>query len=86
MNKIKLNWKYGLTILMLAVVCACSENEDLAQMVNKSELEGTRTADWYTKEVTLDAIGTLEAKVTEAMAGRVKQAGKVGDFWTDGGC
>ena len=69
MNKIKLNWKYGLTVLLLATACACSENDDLAQLANKQEQEGTRTADWYTKEVTLETIGTLEAKVTEAMAG-----------------
>ena len=70
MNKIKLNWKYGLIVLMLAAVCACSENDDLAQIANKQNYQdGTRTANWYTKEVTLEDIGQLETKLTEAMNG-----------------
>ena len=69
MNKINLNWKYGLVLLMLAAVYACSENEELSHMTQQEHLENTRTANWYTKEVVLDSIGTLEARVTEAMDG-----------------
>lgn len=70
MIKINLNWKYGLTVLLLAVVCACSENDDLVQISNKQNYKvGTRTANWYTKEVTLEDIGQLEAKLAEVMNG-----------------
>ena len=71
MNKINLKWKYWLVALGVVAVCACSKDTELAQMtgVHQEVQNATRTANWYTKEVTLDAIGTLEAKVTEAMAG-----------------
>ena len=70
MNKINLNWKVWLVALGVVAVCACSENEDLSQVANKQNYqEGTRTANWYTKEVTLEEIGTLEVKLTEVMDG-----------------
>lgn len=70
MKNINLKWKYGVVALVVATFCACSENHELAQMVNKQEQQSsTRTANWFTKEVTLDSIGTLEAKVTDAMVG-----------------
>ena len=70
MNKINLNWKFWLVALGVVAVCACSKDTELAKMANKLEYqEGTRTANWYTKEVTLEDIGQLEAKLTEAMNG-----------------
>ena len=70
MNKINFIWKYWLVALGVVAVCACSKDAELAKMVNQLEhQEGTRTANWYTKKVTVDAIGTLKAKVEEAMEG-----------------
>ena len=61
-------WKYGLVVLLSAIVCACSENSDLAQIANKHEQQsGTRTAELKTKTLELETIGTLETKLTEAM-------------------
>lgn len=70
MNKIHFKWKYGWLAISMAVVFACSEDNDLAQMANKQEqLSGTRTAELKTKTIELDAIGMLETKLTAAMAG-----------------
>lgn len=69
MKKINSKWIHGLAALVVAGFCACSEQEDLSQLANRLEQDGTRTAEWKTKTVTLDAVGTLEAKLTEAMAG-----------------
>ena len=70
MNKINLNWKFCLMALLLIVVSACSGNDDLTQIADRQNLqEGTRTASWYTKEVTLEEIGTLKKKLAEVMAG-----------------
>ena len=62
-------YRYVWMALVMVAVYACSEQEDLSQLANRPEPNGTRTAEWKTKTVTLDAVGTLEAKLTEAMAG-----------------
>lgn len=68
MNKIHFKCKYAWMIILTAVVCACSEDNDLAQMVSKHEQQSeTRTAELMTKTIELDAIGTLETKLTTAM-------------------
>lgn len=56
-------------VLAMVTVCACSEQEDLSQLANRLELNDTRTVEWKTKTVTLETIGTLEAKLAEAMEG-----------------
>lgn len=61
-------WKNGVVVLLSAIVCACSDNSDLAQIVNKHDQEsGTRTAELKTKTIELDAIGTLETQLMAAM-------------------
>ena len=61
-------WKYGVVVLLSAIVCACSENNELAQMVNRQEQQGeTRTAELKTKTIELETEGTLSTKLPEAM-------------------
>lgn len=67
MKLMRFKWKYLLASLLLANIIACS-NDDLAQMSNRLEQDsGARTAELFTKTITLDTAGTLEAKLTEAM-------------------
>ena len=69
MKLMRFKWKYLLASLLLANMSACS-NDDLTQMSNQQEQDsGTRTAEWFTKTITLDTAGTLEAKLTAAMGG-----------------
>ena len=61
-------WKYGVVVLLSAIVCACSNNSDLAQIANKYEQQtGTRTAELKTQTIELDVIGTLETQLMAAM-------------------
>ena len=67
MKLMRFKWKYLLASLLLANIIACS-NDDLAQMSNRLEQDsGARTAELFTKTVTLETAGTLEAKLSEAM-------------------
>ena len=67
MKLMRFKWKYLLASLLLANIIACS-NDDLAQMSNRLEQDsGARTAELFTKTITLDTAGTLEAKLSEAM-------------------
>ena len=69
MKLMRFKWKYLLASLLLANMLACS-NDDLTQMNNQQEQDsGTRTAEWFTKTITLDAAGTLETKLTAEMGG-----------------
>ena len=70
MNKIHFKWKYGWLVFVIAVVCACSDQNELAQIANKNEEQNnTRTAELKTKTIELQAIGTLESELTAAMGG-----------------
>lgn len=69
MKLMRFKWKYLLASLLLANMSACS-NDDLTQMSNQQEQDsGTRTAEWFTKTVTLDTAGTLETKLAAEMGG-----------------
>lgn len=59
--------KYMLASVMLANMFACN-TDDLAQLSQRQDLDsGTRTAELVSKAISLDAAGTLEAKVSESM-------------------
>lgn len=65
MKKINSKWRYGLAALVVAGFCACSEQEDLSQLANRLELDGTRTAEWKTVKLDLDSVGTLKDKLAD---------------------
>ncbi len=70
MNKIHFKWKYGCLVIAMAAICACSDHNELAQMADKQEQQnGTRTAELFTKTITLTTAGTLETELTTAMGG-----------------
>lgn len=67
MKQMRFKWKYLLASLLLANNMACS-NDDLAQLASRQEQDNSaRTAELVTQTIVLDAAGTLEAKVSEAM-------------------
>lgn len=67
MKQLRFKWKYLLASILLANIIACS-NDDLAQMSHRQEQDsGTRTAELVSRTITLETVGMLEAKVSEAM-------------------
>lgn len=67
MKQIRFKWKNVLASVALANLIACSGNDIPQVDMRQEQVNGSRTTELVTRTIELQAVGTLQAKVEEAM-------------------